>query len=77
MCVEEGVFAAQGYFLARPSETPAEASPGFRAWLDSRGGRVLPFEAPGTAARKGPADPEPESREPEPRSAEAERDFDL
>jgi hypothetical protein len=60
------VFAAQGYFLARPSEKPAEASPEFRAWLDSRGGRVLPFEAPGTAARKA-----------EPGSAEAERDFEI
>jgi hypothetical protein len=44
--LEEGVFAAQGYFLARPAETPAEASPEFRGWLDSRGGRTLPFEAP-------------------------------
>ena len=47
LCLTEGVFAAQGYFLARPAEAPAKASPEFRAWLDSRGGRVLPFDAPG------------------------------
>lgn len=44
VCMSEGVFAAQGYFLARPSETPAEASPELRAWLESREGRVLPFD---------------------------------
>lgn len=49
VCLAEGVFAAQGYFLARPAEAPAEASPEFRAWLDSRGGRVLPFEAPASS----------------------------
>ena len=49
VCLAEGVFAAQGYFLARPAEAPAEASPQFRAWLDSRGGRALPFEAPARA----------------------------
>jgi EAL domain-containing protein (putative c-di-GMP-specific phosphodiesterase class I) len=49
VCLEEGVFAAQGYFLARPAETPADPSPEFRAWLESRAGRVLPFEAPGAS----------------------------
>jgi EAL domain-containing protein (putative c-di-GMP-specific phosphodiesterase class I) len=79
VCVAEGVFAAQGYFLARPSEEPGEATPEFRAWLDSRGGRILPFEAAGASARRAlqEAEPEPGSREPQPRSAEAERDFDL
>jgi len=46
VCLEEGVFAAQGYFLARPAEKPADASPEFRAWLDSRGGGTLPFGTP-------------------------------
>ncbi len=36
ICVEEGVGAAQGYFLARPSVQPPEASPEFRLWLDTR-----------------------------------------
>jgi EAL domain-containing protein (putative c-di-GMP-specific phosphodiesterase class I) len=36
VCVEEGVFAAQGYFLARPGVEPMEGSPEFRAWLLSR-----------------------------------------
>jgi len=38
VCLAEGVFAAQGYFLARPSEEPAGASPEFRAWLRAHGG---------------------------------------
>lgn len=42
VCVEEGVFAAQGYFLARPSENPGATSPEFRAWLNARKGAVLP-----------------------------------
>jgi EAL domain-containing protein (putative c-di-GMP-specific phosphodiesterase class I) len=36
VCVEEGVFAAQGYFLARPAAEPAEATAEFRTWLGSR-----------------------------------------
>ena len=36
ICVEEGVGAAQGYFLARPAVQPPEASPEFRLWLDTR-----------------------------------------
>jgi len=36
VCVEEGVFAAQGYFLARPAAELKEASPEFRAWLLAR-----------------------------------------
>jgi EAL domain-containing protein (putative c-di-GMP-specific phosphodiesterase class I) len=48
VCVDEGVFAAQGYFLARPAEEPSEPSPEFRAWLESRGGSLFP---PETTAR--------------------------
>ncbi|MGH9400471.1 MAG: EAL domain-containing protein, partial [Thermoanaerobaculia bacterium] len=77
VCVEEGVFAAQGYFLARPAEMPAEASPEFDAWLDSRGGRVLPFEAPDASAPLPREEPGPERAEPEPRKAEPKRDFEL
>ena len=36
VCVEEGVFAAQGYFLARPATEPAQPSEEFRAWLGAR-----------------------------------------
>ena len=74
VCIEEGVFAAQGYFLARPAEMPGDASPEFRAWFESRGGsRVLPFEVPGA----GPA-PEPAEEAPEEAPAErAEPDVEL
>jgi len=72
VCLAEGVFAAQGYFLARPSEKPADASPEFQAWLDSRGGRVLPFEA--AASRQHVV--EPEEEEPA-RAAAAEPDIEL
>ncbi len=46
VCVEEGVFAAQGYFLARPATEPAQASQEFQAWLRAR------------KAREGRAEPE-------------------
>ena len=36
VCVEEGVFAAQGYFLARPSTAPAGSSEEFKEWLTGR-----------------------------------------
>jgi EAL domain-containing protein (putative c-di-GMP-specific phosphodiesterase class I) len=49
VCVEEGVFAAQGYFLARPSTTPGEASEEFKAWLETRRGAAEP-EAPPSPA---------------------------
>ncbi|HSS44880.1 MAG TPA: EAL domain-containing protein [Thermoanaerobaculia bacterium] len=45
VCVEQGVFAAQGYFLGRPHSEPVEASPEFRAWLAAR-----PSEKPGAPA---------------------------
>lgn len=42
VCAEEGVVAAQGYFLARPAVDPGEASEEFRQWLARR----LPPEEP-------------------------------
>lgn len=33
VCMAEGVFAAQGYFLGRPMEAPGGASPEFAEWL--------------------------------------------
>jgi len=44
VCLEEGIFAAQGYFLARPSVDPAPATPEFAAWA---------------AAHRPPAEEEP------------------
>lgn len=51
VCVEEGVFAAQGYFLARPAAEPAHASEEFRAWLGARRGLAGPDLPTGTAAQ--------------------------
>ncbi len=42
VCVEEGVLAAQGYFLARPATEPAKASQEFREWLRRRPGLTQP-----------------------------------
>jgi EAL domain-containing protein (putative c-di-GMP-specific phosphodiesterase class I) len=56
--VAEGVGAAQGYFLARPLEGIAVASPEFREWMANRGGaRRLPFDEPAAerAAESAPA----------------------
>ena len=36
VCAAEGVGAAQGYFLARPTAAPTGASEGFRQWLAAR-----------------------------------------
>ena len=36
VCFQERVFAAQGYFLARPQEEPASASPELSQWLAAR-----------------------------------------
>jgi EAL domain-containing protein (putative c-di-GMP-specific phosphodiesterase class I) len=44
VCVEEGVFAAQGYFLARPSVDPGAASPEFAGWLAARGARIAALQ---------------------------------
>jgi len=44
ICLEEGVFAAQGYFLAQPAEEPGDSSPEFRSWLESRRGGLFPSE---------------------------------
>jgi EAL domain-containing protein (putative c-di-GMP-specific phosphodiesterase class I) len=36
ICAEEGVGAAQGYFLARPAVQPPEATEEFRLWVETR-----------------------------------------
>lgn len=56
VCMEEGVFAAQGYFLARPSIEPARASEDFRAWLAARPSAAEP-ELPAGAAAAEAAEP--------------------
>jgi EAL domain-containing protein (putative c-di-GMP-specific phosphodiesterase class I) len=58
VCVEEGVFAAQGYFLARPGAEPPEATEEFRAWLAGRRRAAEP-EPPPPRPGKGsrPAEP--------------------
>ena len=53
VCFQERVFAAQGYFLARPDERPPSASPEFEEWLSARR----------TAAEEAPAQVEAESAE--------------
>ncbi len=45
VCVAEGVFAAQGYFLARPSAEPAVRSPEFEDWLSARRTKMKSSEA--------------------------------
>ena len=67
VCVAEGVLAAQGYFLARPSEIPAGASPEFREWLSAHG--VSPGEPPSP----GP----PGQSEQPPAPSEPPEGFDL
>jgi EAL domain-containing protein (putative c-di-GMP-specific phosphodiesterase class I) len=67
ICASEGVGAAQGFFLARPSEGPGGWSDGFRSWLSARGGaRRLPFDEP--VSRR-------DSEEAVPRRAEDEADL--
>jgi len=46
VCVEEGVFAAQGYFLARPSVEVAGPSREFQEWLAAHAGRAIPVAPP-------------------------------
>jgi len=46
VCVEEGVLAAQGYFLGRPARHPGPASEDFRRWIGARGGAVPPASTP-------------------------------
>jgi EAL domain-containing protein (putative c-di-GMP-specific phosphodiesterase class I) len=59
VCLDEGVFAAQGYFLGRPAEAPGKASAEFVDWLARRGVRI--------EEKKTPASPPdaPDTREPE------------
>jgi EAL domain-containing protein (putative c-di-GMP-specific phosphodiesterase class I) len=71
VCFAEGFFAAQGYFLGRPSEKLEDASPEFKAWLDSRKGLTRPFEAGASGPREAEAEAEP------PRAAGAEPDVEL
>ncbi len=53
VCVEEGIGAAQGYFLARPAELPAGPTPEFAAWLQARRGAAgPPVEEPPPAPRQ-------------------------
>jgi EAL domain-containing protein (putative c-di-GMP-specific phosphodiesterase class I) len=57
-CVEEGVLAAQGYFLGRPTRHPGPASEDFRRWLAGRGGPDLaasPPSSPSPPASDAPA----------------------
>ena len=46
VCFDEGVTAAQGYFLARPAVELADASEEFRAWLAVRTASVAPRSTP-------------------------------
>ncbi|MDQ2870392.1 MAG: EAL domain-containing protein [Acidobacteriota bacterium] len=70
VCLAEGVFAAQGYYLGRPAEEPAAASPEFLDWLARKG-------APAPPAAKE-EDPRGIARPPEPeRPADPEESFDL
>jgi EAL domain-containing protein (putative c-di-GMP-specific phosphodiesterase class I) len=46
VCVEEGVFAAQGYFLGRPAEIPAGPSPLFQEWIAGRPSNPEPEKSP-------------------------------
>ena len=58
--VEEGVFAAQGYFLARPGAEAPEATEEFRAWLGARRRAAEPEPLPprpAKGARPAPAEP--------------------
>jgi EAL domain-containing protein (putative c-di-GMP-specific phosphodiesterase class I) len=56
VCLEEGVFAAQGYFLARPGAEPPEPTEEFRSWLEARRGTA---GEPRPAAPVETADAEP------------------
>ncbi len=68
VCLSEGVFAAQGYFLARPSEEPGTATPEFLSWLGAHA----------AAAGPGPEAPRGESPVPEVApSLKSEEGFEL
>ena len=64
VCLAEGVFAAQGYFLARPAEEPTGATLDFLSWL-ARQASGAPRDpgAAGEEARPPDRAPAPESEE--------------
>lgn len=75
VCLEEGVFAAQGYFLGRPAEAPGEASPGFVEWLARRGVNIADAKTKASQVEPSAAetDAKPEDQEePQPPAEEAE-----
>ena len=62
VCAEEGVMAAQGYFLARPAAEPAGASAEFQRWLSERARREeIVLGEPSSAPAGGPTPPDPDS----------------
>ncbi len=66
VCLAEGVFAAQGYFLARPAEEPTGGTPEFLSWLAGAAGGLRD-------AGEGNADARPPVGAP----AETEEGFEL
>ena len=52
VCVEEGIFAAQGYFLARPAADPAPPTAEFARWLSSRRPKEETEPQPSPPARR-------------------------
>jgi EAL domain-containing protein (putative c-di-GMP-specific phosphodiesterase class I) len=62
VCFQERVFAAQGHFLARPAEEPAQASPEFGVWLSAR--HAVAEEPPAGGESAEPEAPLSESTEP-------------
>ena len=65
VCFQERVFAAQGYFLARPDEQPPSASPEFSLWLSARraAAEEAPAEAESESAQAAPKMPESDGAE--------------
>lgn len=53
VCVEEGVFAAQGYFLGRPTRIAGAASEEFHEWLAASSRRPSVGEGPHQREEKG------------------------
>lgn len=67
VCIDEGVFAAQGYFLGRPAVEPGGPSDQFRKWVEDRRGKpdssgAAPDRpAQDSASHRGDADPTEEA----------------